>query len=605
MRPTEAKGSPGRPASRFAGRLGALAFFVLFFLYVWLRIEPGLLLHVNGPLFFFSNSFWETFSSRPGGWLEYVAAFVAQADHFNWLGALVLTGVCFLIFLLSRRIVTLAGSAVPWPVLALPACLVLLWLNQYQTSAWNLALGLLLKLASAYGWLLVPRKWIWVRLMCCWGIAAAMCWIAGFWPCVSFLAVVALVEVARQAGKSALVCLLPGLLPPCWIVWSMGSHRAGFLNPWGPGPQLLLAVEARWSKTPRPAPPPTRFRTPAPASAASLRWDAPRLRPVVAAAILAVACLSVWFTFDEQSQLGAQIDYDSEQGNHQQVLASARRLKTISPATEVNLQFALWKQGQLLEQLLAFETPGYPGLFPGLSRGVSACRSQVRPLMEIGLINDAEHYGHEALENEGNRPDLLRQLAQINVLKGRPQAARVFLNVLREIPFEAGWPRAWLQRLDQDPALGDDSQLARIRPLMLTNDIGHSVITTGPLLQHLLRANRHNRMAFEYLTLHYLLNLNLEQVVELLPGLDDFGYAGIPRHCEEAVLLFQQLKNVHVELRGRKIRPETVARFQRFSEALRGSPLATPEGQSMLARDFGDTYWYYYLKHQADEPALN
>ena len=574
-------------------------------------------MHTTGPLFFFSNSFWETFSSRPGGMWEYVAAFVAQADHFNWLGALVLTGVCFLIFLISRRIVTLAGSAVPWPILALPSCLVLLWLNQYQTSAWNMALGLLLNLASAYGWLLVPRKWIWVRRMSCWVIAAAMCRIAGFWPCASFLAVVALVEVARHAYKSALVCLLPGLLPPGWIVWSMGSHRAGFLNPWGHGHHLLLAAvffsfvpvllagEARWLKTPMPAPPPTRFRKKAPASAPSRRWDAQRPRQVVAAAIFAVACVPVWFTFDEQSKLVAQIDYDSEQGNHQQVLASARRLKTISPATEVNLQFALWKKGQLLENLLSFETPGYPGLFPGLSRGVSVCRSQVQPLMEIGLINDAEHYGHEALENEGNRPDLLRQLAQINVLKGRPQAARVFLNVLHEIPFEADWPRSCLQRLDQDPALGDDSQLSRIRPLMLTNDIGHIVITTGPLLQHLLRANSHNRMAFEYLTAHYLLNLNLEQVVELLPGLDDFGYADIPRHCEEAVLLFQQIKNVHVELRGRKIRPETSERFQRFSEAMRGSPLATPEGQSMLARDFGDTYWYYYLKHQTDEPAPN
>jgi hypothetical protein len=225
--------------------------------------------------------------------------------------------------------------------------------------------------------------------------------------------------------------------------------------------------------------------------------------------------------------------------------------------------------------------------------------------MEIGLVNDAEHYGHEALENEGNRPDLLRQLAQINVLKGRPQAARVFLNVLREIPFEGDWPRSCLQRLDQDPTLRDDSQLSRIRPLMLTNDIGHLAITTGPLLQHLLRANSHNRMAFEYLTVHYLLNLKLEHVVELLPGLDDFGYAYIPRHCEEAILLFQQIKNVHVELRGRKIRPETIERFQRFNEAMRGSPLASPEGQSMLARDFGDTYWYYYLKHQTDEPAPN
>jgi hypothetical protein len=220
--------------------------------------------------------------------------------------------------------------------------------------------------------------------------------------------------------------------------------------------------------------------------------------------------------------------------------------------------------------------------------------------MEMGLVNDAEHYAHEALEVEGNRPDLLRQLAQINVLKGRPQAARVFLNVLCQIPFEGDWARSCLQRLDRDPALGDDPQLARIRPLMLTNDLGHEGMMTGPLLQHLLRANRHNRMAFEYLTVHYLLNLKLDQLAEQLPRLDDFNYTDIPRHYEEAILLYQRIKNVQVELRGRKIRPETVERFQRFSEAVRSPSFATAP-----ARDFGDTYWFYYLSHQAKEPAQN
>src|ERR1035437_3603725 len=149
MRPTDAKENPGRPRNRLgSGALGLLAFFVSFFLYVWLRIEPGLLLHATGPLFFLSDSFWNTFSSRPGGLLDYVAAFLAQSDHFNWLGALVLTGICFLIFLISRRLVTLAAGAVPWTVLVLPSLGLLLGLNQYQTSAWNLPLGLLLSLAA-------------------------------------------------------------------------------------------------------------------------------------------------------------------------------------------------------------------------------------------------------------------------------------------------------------------------------------------------------------------------------------------------------------------------------------------------------------------------
>src|ERR1035437_2866018 len=620
MRPADAKENRGQPRSRFgSGALGLLAFFISFFLYVWLRIEPGVLLHATGPLFFFSDPFWKSFSSRPGGVLDYVAAFLAQSDHFNSLGALVLTAVCFLIFLITRRLVTFAGGVVPWTVLVLPSLALLLGLNQYQTLAWNMPLGLLLSLAAALGWFLVPRKWVRVRLISCWLIAAAICRIAGLWPCVNFLVIIPLFYVRQRPGYGWVFgCLFPGSLLPLWITWSTGSHRVGFLNPWGPESQLFIAVacfcllpvilasEALLPETLVPAQePPARHRKKVAASVSRRRWNAPWLRQVVGAIVFAAACVSVWFAFDEQRKLVAQIDYYSSHEDYRKVLALARGLQAMPPSTEVNVQFALWKEGQILENLFSFRTQSFRGLFPGLSSGVLTCRSQVEPLMEMGLVNDAEHYCHEALENEGNRPDLLRQLAQINVLKGRPQAARAFLNVLCEIPFEGDKARSWLRRLEQDPTLKGDVRLSHIRSLMLTNDLGHDGMMTGPLLQHLLRANSHNRMAFEYLTTHHLLNRDLNQLLGQLSLLDELGYTGLPRHYEEAILLFQQVKNVQVQLRGRQIRPETVARFQRFTEAERGLPLETREGWAALGRDFGDTYWFYYLNHQADDPTQN
>ena len=83
--------------------------------------------------------------------------------------------------------------------------------------------------------------------------------------------------------------------------------------------------------------------------------------------------------------------------------------------------------------------------------------------------------------------------------------------------------------------------------------------------------------------------------------MDGFNYAGIPRHCEEAVLLFQQLNGGAVDLRGRQIRPETRQRFELFSEAVKRQE--TPEGRQRLVRDFGNTYWcYYFLPPAASKP---
>ena len=50
--------------------------------------------------------------------------------------------------------------------------------------------------------------------------------------------------------------------------------------------------------------------------------------------------------------------------------------------------------------------------------------------LELGLVNEAEHQAHEALEVLGPLPVVLRRLAEINCLKGRPEVARVFLNAL-------------------------------------------------------------------------------------------------------------------------------------------------------------------------------
>ncbi|MGO8927789.1 MAG: DUF6057 family protein, partial [Limisphaerales bacterium] len=77
--------------------------------------------------------------------------------------------------------------------------------------------------------------------------------------------------------------------------------------------------------------------------------------------------------------------------------------------------------------------------------------------------------------------------------------------------------------------------------------------------------------------------------------LDSFKYAGIPRHYEEAVLLYQATSRRPVELHGRSIRPETSERFRRFTEAMNQRVLETDEGRRAMARDFGDTFWYYYL----------
>jgi hypothetical protein len=101
---------------------------------------------------------------------------------------------------------------------------------------------------------------------------------------------------------------------------------------------------------------------------------------------------------------------------------------------------------------------------------------------------------------------------------------------------------------------------------------------------------------------HYMIDLDLKKAVERLRLLDNFDYARIPRPYEEALLLYQQVAGVQVELKGRTIRPETAERFRQFREAVRQLNRRA-EGQAAMAANFGDTYWYYYYAARSRERA--
>jgi hypothetical protein len=277
----------------------------------------------------------------------------------------------------------------------------------------------------------------------------------------------------------------------------------------------------------------------------------------------------------------------------------ASGMKEIRPSSEVRLHLALYHTGRLTSDLFSFPNQVGWDLLPGLSKGTEPCRAESQTLLELGQVGPAEHYAHEAWEMEGDRPDTLNIIAKINILKDRPRAARVFLNLARQFPFEGEWAASALEDMKSDPALSHDPEIARIRGLMVTTDLPHDECPTEQLLRQLLHSNKTNQMAFEYLVAHYLLTLELKKVMERVGQMPELGYQGIPRHCEEAILLFQQRNHILVDLRGRSVRPETIQRFRAFSEPMRNRAFQTAEGRAAMARDFGDTYWFYYYTRPA------
>jgi hypothetical protein len=687
QRPVDGKSGP-KAWSLPWSRLGqiAIAFFLLFFLYVWFRIEPAVEYQHSSPVYLLTRSFLDPFLAYPGGLLDYAAAGLSQLDYYNWLGALVFTALGGLLWLGTQEVLArVAGTNWRAASLGIPFLLLLLR-ERYDCPVLAMGIGLLAAIALALGYFRLFRSLpttrpkpkpiakevaagsspdltsagteppniltrptsvnpkldpsprpsplpkgrggivgsslasrgsqagAWLRLSVCWIGSSLLFYIAGAWPCALLLVLIGLFEVLHQRRKwLGLTCALPVPVAAWWLIWFRDLDLVRLLNPWCKGTEgwllggalyLFLPLTCALSALRRRAEtgPAAVGRHGARKPTPRRHWyEAKATRQAVAGGLLVLGWGLVWFGLAVPHKRIAEMDYYSSRGDYERVLAVARGLtrEQMDVSSEARLHLALYHTGRLGQEVFSYRNQSGWDLLPGLGGGLESCRAQSETLLELGLVGDAEHLAHEALENEGERPELLRVLAQVNVLKDRPRAARVFLSVLGQIPFQRRWARTWLRNLEGNPRLTGNPALDAIRPLMPTNDLAHEGLPAEGLLVQLLRCNPTNKMAFEYLMAEYLMNSEVKKLVDRLGQLDSFKYATIPRHYEEAVLLCQQTRSATVELHGRSIRPETIERFRRFTEAMNQRVLDTDEGRRAMARDFGDTFWYYYFARRS------
>ncbi|MDH4241509.1 MAG: DUF6057 family protein, partial [Phycisphaerae bacterium] len=253
--------------------------------------------------------------------------------------------------------------------------------------------------------------------------------------------------------------------------------------------------------------------------------------------------------------------------------------------------------GRLLEDMFIYPQH-YAGLLLTLDKGfpkdllVQMWVKSSNTLYELGHINEAENASYEALSTLGYYPEGLQRLALINIIKGQTDAARTFLHVLSEDFLYEDMAKQYLQRLETDPLLSMDDQIQRLRSFMLVED---SIKKTTP--KDLLEKNIHNRMAFEYLMAFLLLTGQHNAVAHSIGYLDNFDYpqGRIPRHLEEAVLLYMATTNKKADLHGRQINTAAISRFQKFMQLFQRHKFDSQNPAKTLENEFGDTYYYFYF----------
>jgi hypothetical protein len=576
------------------------------FLYVgvWLLLDVGFIAHRFPSPFLFGAAFYRRYARAVGGPAEYAAGFFVQALSRHWAGVLAFSLLALAAWAIARSILRrFSAGTWSWPAVAFPLVILILASRDIAVSFVLPMLGGLAA-ASFYMTLRERLRDGWPRaLAVVLGLVAS---IPLYWVLASgslyLCAMCALYELLVRKRPA------PGL---AWLAF-------GAAVPYGMSAVLFEPDVAerylRWLTMP-PLDAPTTSLIAAmylfvPLGAlvvfllARFRVGArltPRIRraaqAVGFAALVLLASRLVALRFDTSGWLHA--DYLLDDGRPAEALAALARSPDDGDPVRFLTFYALARTGRLpwdmfrYPQLASSEELLLRSTTWDTNPAIAEWRSDM--YLELGRVNEAQRWAHEALSMEGETPRVLERMALTYVLNDNPAVARTFLRALEKVPFQRGRAQDYLAALDRDPGMASDPRVARIRPLMLRKDLVGDW-STEQILQQCLEANPSNRMAFEYLLAHYLLTSDMKGLADLAPRLKEF-YPELPTHVQEALLGYRNANDslppgVDAAAIDRQIESRFQVFVQVYSKYRNGSP---EECWKALAPDFGTTYWFFYI----------
>jgi hypothetical protein len=611
-----------RKGSGQSASLPVVLFFGAFFLYVYLRINPSVLYHCHGqlvgwPAFRRGWAFFRGFVGYPGGVVEYLSALVSQLYYFPWAGALVVSIVAWFFYLLTGWAVRALSGKEAAVLGFVPALGLLAAYSRYihclQSGLEILAaltfFGVYVRVSRAYPRARMPvlllllafvyyiggSAYLLLALFCglveirarrymtalsCFVCAAAVAHILGSYvldtglthPYIGSLVKEPVLDsrIAKAAIGSYILFACAAVAVSCWGFWATKGRAK-------------KAAGGSGRDTGREGFLPAVFQV--------SRWG--RFCRYLAGPLIVLA-VGTMFAERGQNQTLRRVLFCAGRSAWDELLRVAPRQQA-SDLVCYEINRALYHTGRLPYEMFAY--PQGPGALWPCPQGSGRVNLLAGDFcFEVGLFNDAQIMAHEQLETFGDYPVTLKRLALVNLVKGQPEAAKVFLSALSKDLICGRWARKYLQQIATDPLCLNDAYIQQLRALGPASGPSDSQRLFDEQMQWLLRHNRHNRMAFEYLMASYLLTKQLERVVELLPRLADFGYAQIPRHYEEALLVYADAKGLDASgIVGRDISERTRRRFERFKRILEQSWYDRSVAFNVLQREFADSYFLYFF----------
>ena len=211
----------------------------------------------------------------------------------------------------------------------------------------------------------------------------------------------------------------------------------------------------------------------------------------------------------------------------------------------------------------------------------------------IGLVNEAHHLAYESMVANGYQAENLKILIKTNLINGHYKIAKKYINILKKTWHYRHWTEKYEPMLYNPGLVKSDSELGAKKLLLPKTDFFVESIKPELNLFYMMYENTENKKVFEYYIAWALLKKDVMTVANEIKKMNDMSYTQIPRHVEEAALVYRDVKGKLPELGGLTISRETQTRYEQYATDYRKYMANRMKAERIMYPTWGRTFWYY------------
>lgn len=211
----------------------------------------------------------------------------------------------------------------------------------------------------------------------------------------------------------------------------------------------------------------------------------------------------------------------------------------------------------------------------------------------IGLVGEAHHLAYESMVLNGYSPENIKFLIKTELINGNHKPAERYINVLKKTLFYRDQAKLFermlykMELVNSDPDLGEKVRLLPRKDFFIVPDDNQNIEMT-------LMANPQNKRAFEYKMARLLLEKDLKSLIAEVKRMNEMGYTSLPKHVEEAILVYISVTREFPDTGEMKINPDTEFRYGRYLSVFNLNSSNKTKLESEMQKIAGNTFWYYY-----------